>query len=679
MMRRIAALLAACAAVGYVSVPPRSSAEIDADAGSANGIALCGQLYSAGHDPSGLWGRLNNPANPPVQIITTQVPTNGTGTKTHVEDDGSVQIFWDPTHDVTKDGVTATPCEVLYHELQHAADDVDNNAGTGPDRDDSCNGIPQAEWRAVTAENAYRAGFGLPPRKSYNGKPFGSDNFEQCKKNQPPPGPPKKTSNSVFGDPHLATTDGLLYDLQQVGEFTAFRSADSTAPHVQIRTTPVPESKVASLVSGVAAGSGDQRIAFVSKDGALTITHSIGNSSETVTIDDGAQRDLGAGLTLAAAAASDSTGRAYTVRWFEGSELRINDAGWWGLRVAFEPSAPAKDAQPQGLLGTFNGDPADDLTRPDGRRVPPDASPATIRSDFGDAWRISQADSLFPYAAGESTATYTDRAFPIAEPQLGNTDQARAMCQHAGPMPAELLAACVLDVTVTGNPLLADIAAAVARDVTIKAVAGQGQSISPDFGAGHTVSGTVGNAEQVTLQFDAHAGDVADIRSECTPGGKGFTYGIKPVDSAGSTADPIGRVDGCTNLGRVAFTGTAAYQLVIIGDGQYRISWRPTTGDQHLALNPAAPTAGHIVAATRHHLSFTATPGQQWTFTPNAGCVQVPGFVWQVVNADGGSGGRGILDGCQPIGPLNLAPGNYNLQIDAQTTDADYRFTVRTS
>jgi hypothetical protein len=89
----------------------------------------------------------------------------------------------------------------------------------------------------------------------------------------------------------------------------------------------------------------------------LTITHAIGSNSETVTIDDGAQRDLGAGLTLARAAASDPTGRAYTVRWFEGSELHVNDAGWWGLRVSFEPSVPAKAAQPQGLLGNFNSDP----------------------------------------------------------------------------------------------------------------------------------------------------------------------------------------------------------------------------------------------------------------------------------------------------------------------------------
>ena len=57
----------------------------------------------------------------------------------------------------------------------------------------------------------------------------------------------------------------------------------------------------------------------------------------------------------------------------------------------------------------------------------------------------------------------------------------------------------------------------------------------------------------------------------------------------------------------------------------------------------------------------------------------MPGFIWQILDADGGSDGRGIYDGCQPIGPLTLAPGAYDVQIDAQSTDADYQFTVRSS
>jgi hypothetical protein len=692
MIRRLAVLLAVCTAVVSLAIPQCSRAEIDADAGSANGIAQCGAQYSGGHDPSGLWSRLNSSGTPPIKIITTHVPANGgTGTKTSDTDDG-IKIFWDPAQNVTKDGVTAGPCEVLYHELQHAADDADDISRSV--LDDSCSangtgkdGIPYAEWRAVGAENAYRKSIGLDPRMTYNTVPFGFErysSFDDCKKkHQSAPKPPNKPTNSVFGDPHLATTDGLLYDLQQVGEFTAFTSGDGTAPRVQIRTSPVGDSKVVSLVSAVAAGSGDQRIAFVTRQGNLTITHGDKTNTETVTVDDGVQRDLGAGTTLTAAASTDFTGRAYTLRWAEGSQLRVNDAGWWGLRISFEPSAPAKAAQPRGLLGNFNGDPADDLTRPDGRQVPSDAMPVTIRSDFGDAWRINQADSLFPYAAGESSATFTDRTFPTGEPQLTGTDQARSVCAQAGLMSADILASCVLDVTLTGNPEFADTAAAVARDLTVKLVAGhqtgQPQVNGTGFGAGLTVSGTVTAAQQVTYQFTAHAGEVADIRSECTPGGQGFTYGIGPVDSSGSLADPAGRDDGCTNLGRVAFATAATYQLVILGEGQYRISWQATSGDQSQALSLTAPNTGHVTAATRQRLSFTATLGQQWTFTPAAGCAQTPGFTWQIRDADGDSDGRGIYDGCQPMGPLTLAPGAYDVQIDAQSADADYQFTVRSS
>ena len=115
-------------------------------------------------------------------------------------------------------------------------------------------------------------------------------------------------------------------------------------------------------------------------------------------------------------------------------------------------------------------------------------------------------------------------------------------------MSAEILAACVLDVTVTGNPIFADTAVAVARDVTIKSVAGQptGQQQvgGTVFGAGRTVSGTVSAGRQVSYQFSAQGGEVADILSECTPDGKGFTYGIGPLDYSGSLAEPVASYEG---------------------------------------------------------------------------------------------------------------------------------------
>jgi hypothetical protein len=54
----------------------------------------------------------------------------------------------------------------------------------------------------------------------------------------------------------------------------------------------------------------------------------------------------------------------------------------------------------------------------------------------------------------------------------------------------------------------------------------------------------------------------------------------------------------------------------------------------------------------------------------------VSGFHWSVVDASGALNDRGILDGCRTLGPLTLAPGQYDVKIDAQGTDADYAFTA---
>ena len=115
---------------------------------------------------------------------------------------------------------------------------------------------------------------------------------------------------------------------------------------------------------------------------------------------------------------------------------------------------------------------------------------------------------------------------------------------------------------------------------------------------------------------------------------------------------------------------------MINGEGQYGITWQATPGDVHRALNLVTSNAGHVAAGTRHYYRFIVAPGQQWTFTPGGACTQVSGFTWSVVDASGALNDRGITDGCGAIGPLSLAPGQYDVRIDAVGNDADYRFTA---
>ena len=276
---------------------------------------------------------------------------------------------------------------------------------------------------------------------------------------------------------------------------------------------------------------------------------------------------------------------------------------------------------------------------------------------------------------GQSTDTFTDRKFPSAQPQFSPavSDQARTVCTSAGVIGDAILAACVFDVSVTGNPALAQTAAQVSRESTVTAVAGEPLN-ARGFGPGLAVSGAVRSVQPVIYEFTAKAGAVANIRSVCAPTGKDVTYTVQAI--SGQIADPVGIVDGCTDLGRVAFATDGRYRLVIDGEGQYGITWQATPGDVHRALNLVTSDAGHVAAGTRHYYRFVVAPGQQWTFTPDDTCTQVSGFKWSVLDAAGALNDRGIMDGCSAIGPLSLASGQYDLRIDAAGNDADYRFTA---
>ena len=122
MKRRSCAIVAACALIAIAgSATPAALADVTADAGAAGGLAACAKVFGT-TDPTGLWRQSNGPGSPPVRIEMTDVDADGAGTGTSVVE-GQVIIYWDPDQVITKDGITASPCEVLFHELQHAADD----------------------------------------------------------------------------------------------------------------------------------------------------------------------------------------------------------------------------------------------------------------------------------------------------------------------------------------------------------------------------------------------------------------------------------------------------------------------------------------------------------------------------------------------------------------------------
>lgn len=109
-----------------------------------------------------------------------------------------------------------------------------------------------------------------------------------------------------------------------------------------------------------------------------------------------------------------------------------------------------RSGEMEGLLGNYDGRSGNDLRTRDGQ-VLYDPSPYELHTDFANSWRISQTESLFDYASGTNTATYTDLAEPrayLSERDLNavTRNNAETTCLSAGATDPRVLAACIMDV-----------------------------------------------------------------------------------------------------------------------------------------------------------------------------------------------------------------------------------------
>lgn len=265
------------------------------------------------------------------------------------------------------------------------------------------------------------------------------------------------------GDPHMLTWDGVRYSFQTVGEFLL--AAEGPDMVVQARQMPFRNSRNVSMNRAVAARVGPDRVAVYTGD---ELTLRVNGTVTPVTT----PLDLAGGGRVARGQGG------ITVTWPSGDRMVIVDQREFVSVVLQLVRRPGR--QVRGLLGDANGKRDDDFRMRDGTVLPPPLSLADLHQKFGESWRVTQADSLFDYAAGETTETFTDRAFPYAPASTSQLTEAayRAaenICLAAGVAPGPALEECVLDVGLTGSPAFAD---AQARAESHEAGASAGSAAS---------------------------------------------------------------------------------------------------------------------------------------------------------------------------------------------------------
>lgn len=273
----------------------------------------------------------------------------------------------------------------------------------------------------------------------------------------------------LWGDPHIVTVDGVAYDYQGAGEFVFARSRVKkgeramTPFEIQTRHAPVPTGSrpggdaytgipvCVSVATAVAVRVGSHRVTYqrggdgmqVRIDGVVTVA-----SSQGV--------DLGGGARVVATSAGIEIDSA------DGGVVFVTP-GWWEARqVWYLNISLALTRSVDGLAGPL----------PEGSWLPalPDGSSmgpkpeaihdrfVAVYGRFGEAWRITQATSLFDYAPGESTTTFTKAGWPSEQgpcdlgtppPQTEPIPEAiaRQLCAQVPVHKVE----CVFDVMATGD------------------------------------------------------------------------------------------------------------------------------------------------------------------------------------------------------------------------------------
>ncbi len=239
------------------------------------------------------------------------------------------------------------------------------------------------------------------------------------------------------GDIHMETFDGLRYEFQTVGEFVV---VEDEVGEVTIQLRLEARGEAVSVGTAVAA----------SVDGVTVAIHLPGPKLYV----DGQLTELkrGQGMSLGEGGGIVFTGTSYVIGWPDGTALRVNI---WSTRldITVSPGAPGKFV---GLFGDANGSPVGDLITRDGEILSVDPSVDEVYARFGESWRVSQDVSLFHYATGESTETFTNRDFPLEHVTLESLDpdvraEAERICRKAGITSQPALDECTFDVAVTGD------------------------------------------------------------------------------------------------------------------------------------------------------------------------------------------------------------------------------------
>jgi hypothetical protein len=290
----------------------------------------------------------------------------------------------------------------------------------------------------------------------------------------------------IYGDPHVMSYDQTLFDAQAVGEVIATKSTTDDF-EVQARFAAVPRQRVVSIAVAVAMRVAGHRVAIYRTTAAQGYTVRIDGILTTISA---APQTLPGGGTIGTYGTAESA----IVTWPDGTVAIVRAVGVYPEYYRFLVEiglAPSRLGRVVGMLGDADRNKTNDLVTRGGEPIAfPDPPFATFYGTYVNSWRVSMAETLFDYDAGQSTDTFTDLTFPDqpATPQTlpaGALSTATTICAQFGLAAGAATDACRVDVGITGD-----------ADFATEGAAAQSANLGVPSNAG---SSTIGTATTITI------------------------------------------------------------------------------------------------------------------------------------------------------------------------------------
>ncbi len=450
------------------------------------------------------------------------------------------------------------------------------------------------------------------------------------------------------GDTHLKTVNGVHFDFQSVGEFTLLRDPDGL--EIQTRQSPVGTAPpitdgydglqaCVSVNTAVAAQVGAHRVTYEPiETGGPAILLRV----------DGAVASLGAPIDLGGGGSVAAVGSGIQVNFPDGTILTAVPTWWAGQGTWYLHVTVTQTQASSGLIGDI---PAGQWlpALPDGSQLGP--MPAAMHDryvalyqTFANGWRVSNASSLFDYAAGQSTATFTDTSWP---PEQG---------------------ACVGRATTLVTP-----AVVAATNITVNNVGGMAQGH-------HILIDTGDNREAAIIAAVGTPGAGGNSLTLTAPLTKAHAIGaaVYDLDAIPPTPIPLQAAQQiCVGVAGAGLSANCAFDVAVTGDEGFAAAYLQ---NQHILAGATSTIVSDDVDPTAYGqgVTFTATvaPVATTTTAIPTGTVQfmIDGAaVGPVVPLDGS--GRATLP--YPPGAAPLALGTH--QVVASYTPDTGAFLASTS